>query len=86
MELTITETNTELVTLDELANEEQAIITRIMSNDTATIQKLMVLGVIPGMPVTMLQRFPSFLFQVGHTQIAVDKHIARSVEVCRAVD
>lgn len=86
MELTITENKTTLVTLDELANEEQAVITRITSHDTATIQKLMVLGVIPGMPVTMLQRFPSFLFQVGHTQIAVDKHIARSVEVCRVVD
>ncbi len=85
MELTIEEKQTTLVTLDELANEEQAVITRIMSQDTATIQKLMVLGVIPGMPVTMLQRFPSYLFQVGHTQIAVDKHIARSVEVCRAL-
>ncbi len=85
-QITTYQETTELTRLAELANEESAVITRIMSHDVATIQKLMALGVIPGMAVTMLQRFPSFLFQVGHTQIAVDHSIAATVEVSRTKD
>jgi hypothetical protein len=33
------------------------------------------------MPVTMIQTFPTHVFQVGHTQLAVDKDIANEIYV-----
>ncbi|NIM45283.1 MAG: DtxR family iron (metal) dependent repressor [Nitrososphaeria archaeon] len=48
------------------------------------LQKLMVMGVLPGESITLIQRFPSYIFQVGQTQIAVDEEIAESIYVRRA--
>jgi DtxR family Mn-dependent transcriptional regulator len=39
------------------------------------------LGLIPGVPVVLRQRTPSFVVEVGNTQIAVDRETARDIYV-----
>ncbi|HEY3490525.1 MAG TPA: FeoA family protein [Candidatus Deferrimicrobiaceae bacterium] len=46
-----------------------------------TLPKLLALGILPGCRVEMVQRFPSYLFRIGHTQVAVDGRIARAIRV-----
>jgi DtxR family Mn-dependent transcriptional regulator len=45
------------------------------------LQKLMAMGMLPGAPITLLQSFPSYVFQVGQTKFAVDKEIADAIYV-----
>ena len=42
---------------------------------------MMVMGVLPGRQITLLHRFPSYVFQIGFTQVAVDSEIADSIYV-----
>lgn len=41
----------------------------------------MAFGILPGMPIVLLQRRPAFVFQVGQTQVAVDERIAADILV-----
>lgn len=63
---------------------EQGAIAYLTSRQTETVQKLMALGVLPGSAVQVIQTFPSVVFQVGQTQIAVDSSLAGDIYVRRA--
>ena len=41
----------------------------------------MAMGILPGAPVSLIQSFPSYVFQVRQTQFAVDKEIADAIYV-----
>jgi hypothetical protein len=45
--------------------------------------ELMAMDVIPGMTITLITGFPSFVFQVGQTLIAGGKDIAQDIYVRR---
>lgn len=63
---------------------EHGTIAYLSSAQNDVVQKLMALGALPGSPVTVLQTFPSIVFQVGQTQIAVDASLAADIYVRRA--
>jgi len=50
------------------------------------IRKLMSLGIYPGLLIRLLQVFPAYVFQVGFTQFAVDREIAREIQVILTAD
>lgn len=56
-------------------------IAYIQMNSPRRLQKLMAMGVLPGVSVTLLRRFPSFVFEAGYTQFAVDEDIAADIYV-----
>ncbi|MTI85873.1 MAG: ferrous iron transport protein A [Firmicutes bacterium] len=56
-------------------------ITGIKTKDASIIKKMMAMGVLPGMSVTIIRKFPSVVFKVGNTTMAVDKAIAKCIEV-----
>lgn len=68
-------------TVNYLAKDEEAVVVEIISEDDSVLRKLMAMGVLPGIKLKLLQRFPSFLFQVGYTKVAVDKEIAAMILV-----
>lgn len=45
------------------------------------LQKLMAMGILPGIPIDVVQKFPSYVFKVGHVHIAMDKEMAQAVLV-----
>ena len=49
--------------------------------DAQQMQKLAAMGVLPGSPVRLVQRFPSYIFQAGHAQFAVDEKLAGGIYV-----
>ncbi|WDV45272.1 FeoA family protein [Clostridiaceae bacterium M8S5] len=67
--------------VSELEKGEEAIVVEIKTEDDSVLRKLMAMGVLPGIKLIVLQRFPSFLFQVGYTKVAVDKDIASMILV-----
>ncbi len=47
------------------------------------LNKLMAMGVLPGATIELIQSFPSFVFQAGQSQFAVDREIAETISVRR---
>ncbi|NPE30598.1 metal-dependent transcriptional regulator [Methanococcoides sp. SA1] len=45
------------------------------------MQKMLAMGVLPGIPVNLVQSYPSYVFDLNHTRYAVDREIADSIFV-----
>jgi len=43
----------------------------------------MAMGILPGMPIQIIQKFPSYLLQIGQTQVAMDEEMAKDVYIRR---
>jgi Fe2+ transport system protein FeoA len=72
--------------LSELQPDQGGHIAYIQMNNPHHLQKLMAMGVLPGIPITLLRRFPSFVFEAGYSQFAVDEEIATDIYVRLAHD
>ncbi|WP_054871560.1 FeoA family protein [Caloranaerobacter sp. TR13] len=60
----------------KMKSGEEGIIAELDTDSKSILRKLMAMGILPGMKIKMIQTFPSYVFQVGYTQVAVDKRIA----------
>lgn len=67
--------------LSQLIPGQGGKVAYIHTTDTDQLQKLTAMGILPGAPINLIQSFPSYLFQAGRTQFAVDKEIADSIYV-----
>jgi DtxR family Mn-dependent transcriptional regulator len=67
--------------LSELKKGQKGKIAYIHTDDKAMLRKIMAMGALPGAPITMVQRFPSYVFQIGESQFAIDKGLADQVQV-----
>ncbi|MCL4416295.1 MAG: metal-dependent transcriptional regulator [Actinobacteria bacterium] len=67
--------------LSALKQGQRGKVVYLYTLDDKKLQKMMVMGVLPGREITLLHRFPSYVFQIGFTQIAVDSEIADSIYV-----
>jgi DtxR family Mn-dependent transcriptional regulator len=74
---------TGIIPLTELKQGETAEIAYLAASDDKKMQKLMSMGVLPGTQMTLKQKFPSYIFKVGHSQFAVDDLLAREIHVRR---
>jgi len=75
-----------IVPLVEMRPGERGAIAYLSTTQPETMQKLMALGALPGAPVSVIQIFPSIVFQVGQTQIALDKPLAQDIYIRRIHD
>ena len=71
--------------LTGLAVNQKGKVAYIHTKDSKRLQKLMSLGVLPGMSISLIQKFPSYVFQIGQSQFAVDKELAEAIFVRRAL-
>lgn len=60
---------------------EHGTIAYLATNDPSRLNKLMAMGALPGLSITMVQKFPSFVFQIGQSQFAVDTELAEGIYV-----
>ena len=67
--------------LSELKEKGKGIIAYLHTKDSSQMQKLMSMGVLPGMPISLFQKFPSYAFILGQSQFAVDKGLAAAIYV-----
>ena len=74
-----------IVALTELRSGESGEIAYLAASDDKKMQKLMSMGVLPGSHVVLMQKFPSYIFKVGHSQFAVDDTLAREIHIRRPV-
>lgn len=49
------------------------------TKDNKKLQKLMAMGILPGVSIQVVQKFPSYVLKIGHSQIAMDEEMTRDV-------
>lgn len=67
--------------LADLEIKDRGRIAYLQAKDTPQMQKLISIGAIPGVAITLIQKFPSYVFQIGHSQFAIDKELAAAIYV-----
>ena len=67
--------------LSQLAPGQRGKVAYIYAPESRQLQKLVAMGILPGAPVSLIQTFPSYVFQVRQTQFAVDKEIADAIYI-----
>jgi DtxR family Mn-dependent transcriptional regulator len=71
----------EVAPLSKLYPGQSGRIAYVQTGEAKKLQKLMAMGVLPGKGVRLIQGFPSFVFQVGQSQFAVDDEMASTIFV-----
>jgi DtxR family transcriptional regulator, Mn-dependent transcriptional regulator len=56
----------------------EGAVAYLRTRDGRDVQKLMALGVLPGVPI---RQFPSYVFQLGYSQFTVDRELAEKIHV-----
>jgi len=69
--------------LSELGLKQRAQVAYVHTHDRESLEKIMLVGLFPGVDVVLLERFPSFVLQMGQTQFVIDRTLASSVYVRR---
>ncbi len=67
--------------LADLEVKDKGHIAYLQARDKNQMQKLINIGAMPGISIVLLQKFPSYVFQIGQSQFAVDKELASSIFV-----
>jgi len=60
---------------------QDGTVAYLSTRDQREVQKLMAIGVLPGVRIRLIRRFPSFVFQVGYSQFTVDRQLAKMIVV-----
>jgi Fe2+ transport system protein FeoA len=69
------------INMTDLQQGDKAAIFSITSHDVNYLHKLMVFGLMAGAEFELLQKYPCYVLQIGHTQLAVDKKMAQNIMV-----
>lgn len=67
--------------LVDLAPGQAGVIAYIHGRRRQMMQRLLAMGAVPGTSVALLQKKPAYVFQLGHSQVAVDRETAQDIYV-----
>ena len=70
-----------VASLASLTARQKGKVAYIHTKDQKKLQKLMAMSVLPGLSISLLQTFPSYVFQIGQSQFAIDKELAESIYI-----
>jgi DtxR family Mn-dependent transcriptional regulator len=70
-----------LAPLSDLEVKDKGRIAYLQAKDRSQMQKLINIGAMPGVSIVLLQKFPSYVFQIGQSQFAIDKELAQAIYV-----
>ena len=79
-----TQVDQTVVSMNDLRQGETGAIAYVQTGDSDKLKKLMAMGILPGEPVTLERRFPSFVFSVGRSRYAIDEGMAAAIYVRRS--
>lgn len=61
--------------------ESTGAVAYLATMDNRQVQKLVAMGILPGAEIRVIRNFPSYVFQVGYSQFAVDRPLAEVIYV-----
>jgi DtxR family Mn-dependent transcriptional regulator len=72
-----------ILALARLRSGEGGTIAYLSAHESGDLQKFLAMGIHPGDPVSVVRQTPSIVFRCGHSQFAIDRHMAEQVYVRR---
>lgn len=69
--------------LPNLEVKQKGKVAYIQTKDNKKLQKLMAMGILPGMSLNLIRKYPSYVLQVGQSQFAIDQELAEVIFVRR---
>ncbi|TCL37180.1 ferrous iron transport protein A [Anaerospora hongkongensis] len=73
--------NAKLIPITNMQNGQEGTIVELVTQDKNILRKLMSMGILPGVGVKLIMKYPSVVLQAGYTQVALDLGIASVVVV-----
>ena len=70
-----------VLSLAECDVKDKGKIVYIKTDKGQVMNKLTAMGVIPGLTIQLLKKTPSYLFQMGESQFAIDRGLAEEIQV-----
>ncbi|MDP6381030.1 MAG: metal-dependent transcriptional regulator, partial [Phycisphaerae bacterium] len=70
-----------IMPLTELEINRRARVAYLHTGDRDTLPKILAMGVLPNTDISLLQKFPSYVLQLGKSQFAVDEEVASHIYV-----
>lgn len=70
-----------ILPLPELPPDTRAAVSYLHTHNRDALQKLIAIGILPKTELSVLQRSPSLVLQIGRSQFAIDKELASYVYV-----
>jgi DtxR family Mn-dependent transcriptional regulator len=70
-----------VLSLDRLSAGESGRVAYVLLQNHPELHKLLSLGVIPGTEVHLHQTFPTFVLQIGESQLALEESVARNIYI-----
>jgi len=67
--------------LAELQPGQAGVVAYVHGQRREMMQRMLAMGVLPGSPIALIQKAPSIVFQIGQTQLAVDRETAQNIYV-----
>ncbi|MEK7849532.1 MAG: metal-dependent transcriptional regulator [Candidatus Omnitrophota bacterium] len=67
--------------LDNLRVNQKGKVAYLHTHNYKRLQKIMAMGILPGMTVSLIQKFPSYVLQIGNSQFAIDHDLASAIHV-----
>ncbi len=67
--------------LSQLMDGQEGKVAYIYAPKLDQLQKLTAMGILPGVAIRVTQTFPTYVFEVGQSQFAVDKDIAEAIYI-----
>jgi len=61
--------------------ESRGVVAYLATMDNRQVQKLVAMGILPGADIKVIRQTPSYVFQVGYSQFAVDRPLAEVIYV-----
>jgi Fe2+ transport system protein FeoA len=71
------------LTVCKLASGERAEVISLEGGHPGRRHHLAVFGLVPGAEIRLVQRFPSYVIEIGETTLALDADVAADIVVAR---
>jgi DtxR family Mn-dependent transcriptional regulator len=65
--------------LSDVIAGQEGDVAYLQTKDSRKLQRMISMGILPGTRIKMIQTFPTYVFQLGLSQVAVDKEIADEI-------
>lgn len=70
-----------ILPLTDLKTNSKANVSWLQTRDRSALQKMIAMGILPNSEIRLIQKFPSYVLQIGRSQFAIDRELARHVYV-----
>jgi len=72
-----------VIRLDEMETGQRSRVSSINTSDETRMTKLLSMGIVPGVKLRLLQKYPVFVIEINQTQIALEKSVGEGINVRR---